>query len=204
MAGADRTRRGAIAEEYLEVLGRAWTGEPFEWQGREIVVTPVPTSPREQLLWAGGSVRRSAERAARLRLPFFTMSTDPAVGDMYREECERVGYDGTFMAPFGPMFVHVAEDPERAWEQIAPYAVYDVVSYASWQTGDHDNVAHSNATTADQLRESGMWQVLTPDECVELAQQNGSVALHPLMGGMPPELGWSCLELFADQVMPRL
>jgi alkanesulfonate monooxygenase SsuD/methylene tetrahydromethanopterin reductase-like flavin-dependent oxidoreductase (luciferase family) len=205
MAGVDRTRRGATAEEYLEVLGRAWTGEPFEWQGRTIVVRPTPVSRREQLVWAGGSVRRSAERAARLRLPFFTMSTDPAVGDMYREECERVGYtDGVFMAPHGPLFVHVAEDPERAWDAIAPYAVYDVVSYASWQTGDHDNVAASHATTPDELRASGMWQVVTPDECVELVREHGSVALHPLMGGMPTELGWSCLELFVDRVMPRL
>jgi alkanesulfonate monooxygenase SsuD/methylene tetrahydromethanopterin reductase-like flavin-dependent oxidoreductase (luciferase family) len=203
MAGVDRSRRGAIAEEYLQVLTQAWTGEPFEWQGRTIVVTPTPTSPREQLLWAGGSVRRSAERAARLRLPFFTMSTDPAIGDVYREECAKVGYDGVFMAPAGPLFVHVAEDPEAAWEQIAPYAVYDVVSYASWQTGDHDNVAASSATTADELRASGMWQVVTPDECVELLQTTGMMALHPLMGGMPPELGWECLQLFVDEVLPR-
>lgn len=204
MAGADRTRRGATSEEYLDVLGKAWTGEPFEWQGRTITVMPTPVSPREQLVWAGGSVRASAERAARLRLPFFTMSTDPAVGDMYREACARVGYEGVFMAPKGPMFLHVAEDPEQAWANIAPYAVYDVVSYASWQTGDHDNVASSNATTADELRASGMWMIVTPDECVELARELGTIALHPLMGGMPPELGWSCLELFVDQVMPRL
>jgi alkanesulfonate monooxygenase SsuD/methylene tetrahydromethanopterin reductase-like flavin-dependent oxidoreductase (luciferase family) len=204
MAGVDRTRRGATSEEYLEVLGQAWTGEPFEWRGRAIVVTPKPVSPREQLVWAGGGARASAERAARLRLPFFTMSTDPAIGNAYRDECARVGYEGVFMAPFGPMFLHVAEDPDKAWDAIAPYAVYDVVSYASWQTGDHDNVAASDATTADELRASGMWMVVTPDECVELARQNGAIALHPLMGGMPPELGWSCLELFANEVMPRL
>lgn len=204
MAGVDRTRRGATSEEYLEVLGRAWSGEPFEWRGRTITVTPTPVSPREQLVWAGGSVRRSAERAARLRLPFFTMSTDPKVGEMYREECARVGYEGVFMGPYGPLFVHVAEDPEAAWATIAPYAVYDVVSYASWQTGDHDNMAASDATTADGLRASGLWMVVTPDECIDLVQKYGTIALHPLMGGMPPELGWSSLELFVDRVMPRL
>jgi hypothetical protein len=30
------------------------------------------------------------------------------------------------------------------------------------------------------------------------------VALHPLMGGMPPELGWESLQLFADRVAPAL
>jgi alkanesulfonate monooxygenase SsuD/methylene tetrahydromethanopterin reductase-like flavin-dependent oxidoreductase (luciferase family) len=205
MAGVDRAERGALAEECLEVLRRAWTGEPFEWRGRTVVVTPTPTSPPEQLVWVGGSVRRSAERAARLRLPFFTMSTDPVLGEIYRDECVKAGYtSGWFMAPAGPLFVHVADDPERAWDAIAPYAVYDVLSYNSWQTGDHDNVAASSATTAEQLRASGMWQVVTPDECIELARRHGSVALHPLMGGVPPELGWSSLQLFVEKVLPAL
>ncbi len=205
MAGIERTRRGAVIEEYLQVLRQAWSGEPFTWRGRTVVVKPTPTSPADQLMWAGGSVRKSAERAARLRLPFFTMSVDPALGDIYREECEKVGYEtGFFLAPSGPLFVHVAEDPERAWQAIAPYAVYDATSYNSWQTGDHDNVAASSATTAEELRHSGMWRVVTPDQCVDLARTFGSVALHPLMGGMPLELGWESLQLYADQVLPRL
>jgi alkanesulfonate monooxygenase SsuD/methylene tetrahydromethanopterin reductase-like flavin-dependent oxidoreductase (luciferase family) len=205
MAGVDRTQRGALVEEYVQVLRRAWSGEPFEWRGRTIVVTPTPVSAPEQLVWLGGSVRRSAERAARLRLPFFTMSVDPALGDVYRDECAKVGYTtGFFVAPHGPLFLHVAEDPERAWATIAPYAVYDVVSYNSWQTGDHDNVAASTATTADELASSGMWQVVTPDVCIELARQHGSVVLHPLMGGMPPELGWESLRLVVDKVLPAL
>ncbi|HZP29011.1 MAG TPA: LLM class flavin-dependent oxidoreductase, partial [Acidimicrobiia bacterium] len=205
MAGVDRTRRGAIVEEYLTLLRTAWTGEPFEWRGRTIVVTPKPVSPVEQLMWAGGSVRRSAERAARLRLPFFTMSVDPALGDAYRAECEKVGYaDGVFMYPTGPSFVHVAEDPERAWDALADYALYDAASYNSWQTGDHDNPIAVAAVTVDDLKASGMWAVVTPDECVDLANRCGSVALHPLMGGIPPELGWESLQLFVDRVLPRL
>src|SRR5690606_36467692 len=70
MGGVDRRRRGAIVEEYLTVLRQAWSGQPFEWQGRTIVVTPTPTSPIEMLMWASGSVPASAQRAARLRLPF--------------------------------------------------------------------------------------------------------------------------------------
>src|SRR5207302_6837157 len=132
MAGVDRSKRGAIVEEYIEVMKQAWTGEPFEWRGRTITVRPTPASSAEQLVWLGGSVRRSAERAARLRLPFFTMSTDAALGDIYREECEKVGYTtGFFMAPSGPLFTHVAEDPDKAWAELAPYAVYDVLSYNS-------------------------------------------------------------------------
>lgn len=205
MAGVDRGRRGAIVEEHMQVMLRAWTGEPFTYRGETVVVRPVPTSPAAMLMWAGGSVRKSAERAARLNLPLFTMSTDPVMGEWYREECAKVGYTTGFcFAPRGPLFTHVTEDPERDWETIAPFAVYDSVTYNAWQTGDHNNVAATAATTAEQLRASGMWQIVTPDQCVDLVRQHGTVALHPLMGGMPPELGWKSLELFVDKVVPQV
>lgn len=119
MAGVDRKRRGKIVEEYLGVLMKAWTGEPFEWQGRTITVTPTPASPAQALVFAGGSVKASAERAARLRLGFFTMSTDPTLGETYEAECKKVGFEhGFFMFPTGPSFVHVAEDPDKAWAEL--------------------------------------------------------------------------------------
>ena len=49
-----------------------------------------------------------------------------------------------------------------------------------------------------------MWAVVTPDECIELARNVGAVTLHPLMGGIPPELGWESLQLYVDKVQPHL
>ncbi len=205
MAGVDRTRRGAIFEEYVGVLRKAWTGQPFEWRGRTIVVTPIPQTPTEQLVNIGGSVPRSAVRAARLGLGFTSMSIDQSLGDIYRAECEKLGFTGgAFRYPTGPSFVHVAEDPEAAWAALGPFAVYDAQSYKTWQTGDHDNVVAVGGQSIDDLKASGMWQVLTPDECVALARRTGSVSLHPLMGGMPFDLGWESLHLYNDQVRPRL
>ena len=57
---------------------------------------------------------------------------------------------------------------------------------------------------AGELRKSGVYRVVTPDECVKLAEEVGQVLLHPLMGGMPLELGWQSLELFANKVLPRI
>lgn len=204
MAGVDRRRRGAIFEEYVNVLKQAWTGEPFTWQGRSIVVTPKPVTPTDQLLSIGGSVPRSAERAARLRLPFFAMSTNTTLGDVYDAACKEVGYAGTYRYPTGPSFVHVAEDPDAAWAALGPYALYDAQSYSTWQTGDHDNAVALSVQSVDDLKASGMWKVLTPDECVALARRTGFVSLHPLMGGIPFDLGWESLELYRTRVMPRL
>ena len=61
-----------------------------------------------------------------------------------------------------------------------------------------------DAETWEDVRASGKYQVLTPDEAVEHAQQQGSFLLHPLMGGIPPEVAWESLELFERAVLPRL
>lgn len=205
MAGLDRRRRGATVEEWVGVMLKAWTGEPFEWRGRTITVTPKPLRPPQHLLFMGGSVAASAARAARLRLPFFTMSVDPSLCEHYAAECKRVGFEhGLFLFPNSPSFVLVSEDPERTWKAIEPYALYDAQSYHSWQTGDHSNVVDIPAETIDDLKASGMWQVVTPDKCVALGQRSGSVALHPLMGGIPFDIGWESLELYVNKVMPRL
>jgi hypothetical protein len=103
--------------------------------------------------------------------------------------------------------VHVAEDPDKAWSEIAPYAWYDAETYRSWQGRDNRSAVTTKAQTPDQLREEGIYRVVTPDECVALAEElgpTGSIVLHPLLCGMPVELGWQSLELFRDQVMPRI
>jgi hypothetical protein len=61
--------------------------------------------------------------------------------------------------------------------------------------------------SADALRASQLYQVLTPDECVGLAEQMGPelwLYLHPLAGGLDPAVGWESLELLASKVLPRL
>src|SRR5690606_20598071 len=67
MAGVDRKRRGTVMEEAVETMRRAWTGEPFEYRGRRVVVTPKPKTPGGPTLLVGGSTEKAARRAARLR-----------------------------------------------------------------------------------------------------------------------------------------
>src|SRR4051794_8067053 len=130
MAGVDSRRRGKLLEEYLGVMLQAWTGEQFDWQGRTIVVTPKPfTEPHPQLL-VGGGVEAAARRAARLRLPMMPMNTDERLPEWYADEAAKIGFEGGFvMKPEGPTFVHVTHDPERAWDQIGKYVLYEAQTY---------------------------------------------------------------------------
>ena len=202
MAAVDRTQRGKLLDEYVDVLRKAWTGEPFEWRGRTVRVTPKPESPPMVLI--GGSTPIAARRAARLRCGFFPAVGDPKLLEVYEAECAKHGFTGFASMPGGPGFVHVSDDPDRDWELIARHALYDAQSYSSWQTSDQRSQVHTDARTLDELKQSGVYKVVTPDECVELARAVGTLVLHPLMGGMPPALGWQGLRLFAEKVLPRL
>ena len=42
------------------------------------------------------------------------------------------------------------------------------------------------------------------DEAVEVVRGGTPLALHPLIGGLPPEIAWPYLETVADKVMPAL
>jgi alkanesulfonate monooxygenase SsuD/methylene tetrahydromethanopterin reductase-like flavin-dependent oxidoreductase (luciferase family) len=208
MFGKDWRRRGAALDEQLGVLVSAWTGEPFEHEGRTVRVTPRPLQQPHPLVFVGGSTAAAARRAARHGLSFFPAVGDQALGQVYHEECERLGRaPGLVLMPKGPGFVHVADDPDRAWAELGRYLLYEANVYASWQQAGQRSQVTDHATTVEELRGGGVYRILTPEECVALVGElgpEGSIVLHPLIGGMPPELSWSSLELVADRVLPAL
>jgi hypothetical protein len=101
----------------------------------------------------------------------------------------------------------VAEDPDRVWAEIGEHLLYDAMTYTSWQPEGQSSHVSAYATTVDELRAEGVYQILTPDECVALGHELGPAGAfthHPLCGGVPADAGWASLELFVDRVLPRL
>lgn len=209
MAGVDKGRRGRLLEEHVRVMQQAWTGEPFEWQGRTIRVTPKPSTQPHPMVMIGGSTEVACRRAARLGLPFFPADVDDRFDDWYAEEAARHGTEGGFVVqPRGSTFVFVTDDVDRTWEEIGPYLLHEARIYDSFQVEGQTSVVHvEDATSVEALRASGAYQVVTPDEAVTLAEEAGPMGafvLNPLAAGVPPELGWRSLELTAAEVLPRL
>jgi alkanesulfonate monooxygenase SsuD/methylene tetrahydromethanopterin reductase-like flavin-dependent oxidoreductase (luciferase family) len=206
--GFDYSQRAERLVEVVGVLRRAWTGEPFEHRGHLVQVLPTPVTPGGPLLLMGGSTPVAARRAARLGMGLIPSHHDPAIVDAYHAECERLGVPPVFVArPAGPAFVHVSEDPERDWARIGPLALHDARVFRSWQPGAYRTLTESRALTLDELRAEGTYQVLTPDECVALAEslpEGSSLVLHPLMGGLDPDVAAESLTLFEHRVLPRL
>ena len=136
------------------------------------------------------------------------MNTDPVLQTAYREEADRIGFDGGFvMVPEGPTFVHVTDDPDRAWEDIAPYLLYETQTYASFQTPGQHSTPRVDAENLEDLKRAAQLWVGTPEEILTRSRELGPMAalnFHPLAGGLPPELAWASLELFAAKVLPQL
>jgi len=199
-------RRGKILDEVLDTLLKAWTGEPFEYRGETIQVTPTPVTKPHPFVVVGGSTPAAAKRAARFGLPFGPPIHDDDLNALYMSECKKHDVKFPYVVdPIEPWMLFVSEDPDRSWAQIGRHYLHDAMTYASWQRPDQRSYQHSLATNIDELRAEGKYRVLTPDECIEYAKQPGAAFRHfPLGGGIPPELGWQSLETFKNKVMPAL
>jgi alkanesulfonate monooxygenase SsuD/methylene tetrahydromethanopterin reductase-like flavin-dependent oxidoreductase (luciferase family) len=208
MAGVDHAARGRILEEHVATVLDALDGEVFESEGRKVRVTPKMLSDPRRMLFVGGGVPAAARRAARLRLPMFPMNADPAVREAYFDEAARVGFEhGFFVEPSGPTFVHVSDDPERAWNEIGPYVLYEVQTYTSFQTPGQHSLPSVHAEALDDLKASPQYVVGTPEQVrvkLQALPPTAGVVFNPLAGGLPPALAWPSLELFAAEVLPHL
>lgn len=207
MAGQDFANRGARMDACLDALLRAFQGEPFAFEGRPVHVTPPPFTPGGPGILLGGSSGPALRRAARFGLGMVTQGGDPALADRYREACEKAGTTpGAFIHP-PPGTVtsaFVAEDPDRAWDELGPYLLHDARVYAAW-LGGAGSASKSVAETVEQLRaEDGAYRIFTPEEAVDYVGRSGPLLTQPLCGGMPPALAWPSLELIASKVVPRL
>jgi len=198
--------RARVMEGIVPWLERAWTGEPFEHNGTTVRVMPRPAQQPRPPIFMGGGSEAAARRAARHADHF--IPTVPEFYPFYREERVKLGKPDP-----GPLprttgnFLYLAEDPDAAWQRIAPYAMHEMNAYGQWLAEAGATGPYQLIRDADALRATGQYAVMTPDELIETARDMGgfdSILFHPLMGGMEPELSWASLRLFEAKVLPAL
>jgi alkanesulfonate monooxygenase SsuD/methylene tetrahydromethanopterin reductase-like flavin-dependent oxidoreductase (luciferase family) len=204
------TERAKRTTEMVHTLRKAWTGEPFEFRGRTVRVTPTPFQPGGPAIVLGGSVEAAARRAARIADGF--MPSNPGLWDAYRDERIKLGHEDPgphFGGDTG--FLHLSKDPEADWERIAPFAMHEANAYGAMMaaagTAGRDTGGYAMVDSAEELRETGQYRVLTPEQYVEELTAMGDAAFglfHPMMGGIPPQLAWESLKLLETEVLPNL
>ncbi len=205
MFGLSMKDRPKRVVEVVKTLRGAFSGEPFDYRGHTVRVTPGPCQPGGPTVIMGGSSEGAARRAARLGA-FFVPSM-AHTWEFYRDELIKLGQADPGPAPFPEKqtLIFLATDVEKAWEQHAPFLLHDTNAYGDWQAQDQTDSPYRKVADAAELRERGMYVILTPDELVaELKASEGEPAinLHPMCGGVPPALAWDTLRLLERDVLP--
>lgn len=202
--------RGADIEAAVGVLRQAWTGEPFEYDGRTVQVAPTPYSEPGPFLFYGGGSKPAARRAARLGLPFSPQGQSAELVALYEAECRAHGREpGMVIQPpaDGPANVFCAEDPDKFWDAYGEHLLADARGYESWrQPGEIVSHVRDTSTSVEEMRAAGVYAVLSPEEMIERARSGALrvVTTHPACGGLPAEPSWESLKLICEVVKPAL
>jgi len=206
--GVDFAARGRMADEKLQLLLQAKTGEPFEHDDRQLHVTPAPVTPGGPMVaWGGGSAA-AARRAGRFGIGFLAQGGNDTLHTEYERAARAAGHEPVMCyvpAADTATTVFVADDVDRAWDELGPYLMHDVRTYASWNQGNHDTVSLSFASSADQLRaENRSHRIFGIDEAIEFVRAGQPLQLHPLIGGLPPDIAWCYLETAVEKVIRQV
>lgn len=203
MYGVAMKERPRRVTDVVTTLKAAFTGQPFDYRGRQVRVTPAPFRAGGPSIRLGGSSEPAARRAARIADGF--VPTDPEVWEFYRDEVRLLGRPDPGPSPIGSsQTVALADDAERGWREMGPYFLHHTNAYGAWQAQDDIASPYRTVADVDALRAAGRLRVLTPDQYIgELRAARVPFAhLHPFCGGMPIDLAWSSLRLFEREVLP--
>jgi len=204
MFGVALKDRVHLIEEGIAAIKSAWTGEEFIYRGRKARVRPTPAQTPRPPIWLGGASPGAARRAAHIADHFY--SGEAGLYDAYRDECLKLGRDPGPFRDIGTGFFVVTDDPDREWARMSPFILHEMRSYAEWSAAH--NVSHPNVEIdIPALRASGAYPILRPDEAlayVNARGPNGDLSLHPLISGMPPEIGWEQLRKFEAEILPHV
>lgn len=207
MFGVPMAHRTAVIEEKIQALLQALSGQRFEYQGRTVQVRPTPQSARGIAIAYGGHSKAAARRAGRFGLDFYANGGSPDLMDIYADAARSAGKTvGKVIVPVpgSAQCVFLAQDLDRAWNEIGPYMLHDIKMYREWEGEDRTAVT-SYATSIDEIREEqGPYRIVTPDQALDMISTSGPLMMSPLVGGCPPEHGWASLHLLAEKVLPRL
>jgi alkanesulfonate monooxygenase SsuD/methylene tetrahydromethanopterin reductase-like flavin-dependent oxidoreductase (luciferase family) len=204
MYGVPMAERAKRVTETVATLKAAFAGQPFDYRGRTVHVTPGPHRPGGPAIILGGSSEAAARRAARIADGF--VPSVPAMWEFYRDEVQQLGRPDPGPCPIPEnRVVALAEDAGEGWAQMAPFFLHETNAYGTWQAQEGVESPYRTAADADTLRATGQYAVLTPEDFVtELRAAPFPFALlHPMVGGMPVDLAWSSLQLFEREVIPR-
>lgn len=201
--GADITRRMTLTDSAAaEVRDLLWGGQ----------MLPPPVQPQVPM-WLGYQGPQGARRAGRLGLGL--LSTKAELLAPYHEGLDEGGHDRSLARMGGVVDLVVADDPEAAAHELAPFYAYQLDSYGRSRvegTSDPAPPPVDQARLVGRMLEPGSpgLAVRSVDGAVELLTQVATdlpvehLYLWGSVAGMPEHLVSRHLELAFGEVRPRL
>jgi len=210
MFEVDYKSRGDAMEELVPFLRQAFTGEPFEYRGNTIRITPRPFQDPMRI-YMGGGTRKTIERAVRLSDGWVAPATDES-WEIYREVCRDKGKPDPGEFPtMSPIFVWVTtEDKQEVLDRLAPHIQHQSDTYKTWASSAFSGASDENhpyflRDLDDVVRGVGNYQILDPEQAIELANslgRRGWLMFNPLLSGIAPDEAWKMLHTVEERVMP--
>jgi alkanesulfonate monooxygenase SsuD/methylene tetrahydromethanopterin reductase-like flavin-dependent oxidoreductase (luciferase family) len=209
--GVDFTKRGRMFDEWLEIVTRLWAGETLDWDSefyRFKGAKVMPPPPRGRIpLFIGGFARKAVERVIRYGEGYMgTEDVCLACVDKLRE----MGRDpATAKVRITGVTTVVADDPDAAMDELAPYYLHVNNSYGEWFAEDkvHDEGHAMKPMSLDEFKASGTLQILKPDAAIAMFEElREKMQLDHYMMSMPPGLSAERFVhyagIFASKVLP--
>lgn len=214
--GVPRRVRGRAMTEILEILPRAWSGEPFTHEGAvysypTLAVRPTPQKPIPVVI--GGGAEAAVRRAARLADGFFSNAPPDKFVEQVQwahDEMDRIDRD-----PSGFRWIYYTIMYPGAWEAIAEH-----VWALTWKYSDMEASATRSglppapppmpADIAEKMQVRGV-TLGSPSEIVErlgaLQQQAGvpvEFVARSFFHTLPHNQQIELMEVLASDVLPYI
>jgi alkanesulfonate monooxygenase SsuD/methylene tetrahydromethanopterin reductase-like flavin-dependent oxidoreductase (luciferase family) len=192
--GLEMAGRGARADDRLAELIRLLREAPST--ARSPRISPAPTSGGPQLFIGGGSLG-AARRAGRFGLGLIAQAATPGLTEAYQQACREAGHEPGFVQipePGMATVMFVADDVDRAWDELGRHLLHDAMAAASYRHGETSVASISTASKVDELRDDPSYRIVTVDEATEIVRGGSILPLLPLCGGLEPDVAWPYLR----------
>ena len=217
--GQDIRTRGKRSEEQIRVLMKAWTEDPFSFEGKyykyeNVSLRPRPVQRPYPEMWLGSTAEATTKRAARMGLPVYLSPAETAervrtfYTPLYRETALTHGNDPHKVYITKDINIGPTEEDARR-EAEAPLKQMYVEQLGGWRfvTDENGNAIEDvNHPVYERIWESFIQG--TPERCIEKVAEFVDAGVDYMVcrfhaPGKTHAYVMQMMRLFAETVLPQ-
>ncbi len=209
--GAPFGKRGRRFDEFLEIVTKLLAGDTVTFEGEHYRIAGAKLAPpvaHKVPLYIGGFADKALDRVIRYADGYFG---DPASSQKLGASMTERGLDpATLPVRVPDLYTAIADDPEAALEELAPYYHHVAASYGAWAVEDNALGVDTPALqpmTLDAFKASNMLRILTPEDAIaRLHDLRERTPVEHVMYMRPPGLSAERFRhyagVLAEKVLP--